>query len=108
MKYVWIKGHREQFPVAVMCRTLKVSTSGYYDSVKRKPCPQQIRRQSIAQAAAISYFESQRIYGHRKVYEDLLEGNRNRTTADPEYELVARYWFPRAIWRERAKARDRQ
>ena len=72
MKYAWIKRHRRQFPVAVMCRSLKVSTSGYYDSVKRTPCPQLIRRSSIAQAAAVSYFESKRIYGHRKVHEDLI------------------------------------
>ena len=72
MKYAWIKRHRRQFPVAVMCRSLKVSTSGYYDSVKRNPCPQLIRRSSIAQAAAVSYFESKRIYGHRKVHEDLI------------------------------------
>ena len=72
MKYAWIKKHRKQFPVAVMCMSLKVSTSGYYDSVKRNPCPQLIRRSSIAQAAAVSYFESKRIYGHRKVHEDLV------------------------------------
>ncbi len=72
MKYAWIKGHKKQFPVTVMCRALKVSTSGYYDSVKRNPCPQLIRRSSIAQLAAVSYFESRRIYGHRKVHEDLI------------------------------------
>jgi putative transposase len=71
VKYAWIKKHSKQFPVAVMCKALKVSTSGYYDSVKRKPCAQLIRRQSIAQAAAVSYFESHLVYGHRKVYEDL-------------------------------------
>ncbi|MEA3346674.1 MAG: IS3 family transposase [Candidatus Auribacterota bacterium] len=74
MKYDWIKRHRKHFPVAVMCRSLKVSTSGYYDSAKRKPCAQLIRRQSIAQAAAVSYFESNRVYGYRKVYGDLAEG----------------------------------
>ena len=73
MKYAWIKKRCKQFPVAVMCRALKVSTSGYYDSIKRKPCAQLIRRQSIARAAAVSYFESHRVYGHRKVYEDLVE-----------------------------------
>ena len=72
MKYAWMKKHRRVFPLAVMCRVLKVSTSGYYDSVKRNPSTQQIRRRSIAQAAAHSYFESRRIYGHRKVHEDLV------------------------------------
>ena len=74
MKYAWIKKHRKLFPVAVICRALKVSTSGYYDSVKRRPSAQLIRRQSIAQAAAVSYFQSNRVYGYRKVYEDLAEG----------------------------------
>lgn len=74
MKYAWIKKHRKMFPVAVMCRTLMVSTSGYYGSIKRAPCDQLIRRRSIAQAAAVSYFESRRVYGYRKVYEDLADG----------------------------------
>ena len=73
MKYAWIKRHKSAFPVAAMCRALRVSTSGYYDSVKRKPSAQQIRRQSIAQSAAHSYFESRRVYGYRKVYEDLTK-----------------------------------
>ena len=55
-----------------MCRVLKVSTSGYYDGIKRQPSTQLIRRGSIAQAAAKSYFDSNRIYGYRKVYEDLV------------------------------------
>jgi putative transposase len=73
MKYAWIKKHKRLFPTAVMCRLLGVSTSGYYDSLNRQPCPQQIKRRAIAQAAAVSYFESHRIYGYRKVYDDVLE-----------------------------------
>lgn len=56
-----------------MCRLLNVSTSGYYDGIRRQPGPQQIRRQAIAQATAVSYFESRRIYGYRKVYDDVIE-----------------------------------
>ena len=75
MKYAWMEKHKRLFPIAMMCRVLKASTSGYYDSLKRNPCSQQIRRRSIAQAAAHSYFESNRIYGYRKVYQDLQEEN---------------------------------
>ena len=71
MKYAWIKKHKRLFPIAVMCRVLKVSTSGYYDSSKRLPCQQSVKRKTIAQAAAHSYFESNRICGYRKVYGDL-------------------------------------
>ena len=34
VKYVRMKSHIRQFPVAVMCRVLKMSTSGYYGSLK--------------------------------------------------------------------------
>lgn len=57
----------------MMCRVLQVSTSGYYDSFNRKPSSQRIMRSKIAQAAAQSYFESNRVYGYRKVYADLTE-----------------------------------
>lgn len=72
MKYAWIKKHTRQFPTAVMCRVLNVSTSGYYDCLKRQPSGQQIKRKAITQAAAVSYFESRRIYGYRKVYNDVI------------------------------------
>ena len=39
MKHAWIKRHRDQFPVATMCRLLKVSRSGYYASVERSHAP---------------------------------------------------------------------
>jgi putative transposase len=58
-----------------MCRVLNVSSSGYYDSISRSPSAQYIRRKSIAQAAAVSYFESKRVYGFRKVYGDLKADN---------------------------------
>ena len=52
---------------------LNVSTSGYYDSIKRQPSGQHLRRKAIAQAAAVSYLENLRIYGYRKVYDDVIE-----------------------------------
>ena len=58
-----------------MCRVLKASPSGYYDSLRRLPCQRLLRRKAIAQAAAHSYFESNRIYGYRKVYRDLQDEN---------------------------------
>jgi transposase InsO family protein len=70
-----MKKHMKLFRVAVMCRVLSVSASGYYGSVKRQPCQQLIRHRDIAHAAAHSYFESYRIYGYRKVYQDLQDEN---------------------------------
>lgn len=75
MRYVWIKEHANEFAVTVLCKILQVSVSGYYDSLVRKPCLRQLRRQNISDAAAMFYFESKRIYGYRKVHKDLLESN---------------------------------
>ena len=75
MKYAWIEKHTRLYPVVRMCHVLKVSRSGYYDSLSRPPSRQLLRRKAIAQAAAHSYFESDRIYGYRKVYQDLQAEN---------------------------------
>ena len=73
MRYGWIKEHQNDYPTAVMCRVLDVSDSGYYGWHNRKASPQQQRHDKISQAAARFYFESNRIYGYRKVHEDLVE-----------------------------------
>ena len=73
MRYGWIKEHQNDYPIAVMCQVLDVSDSGYYDWHNRKASPRQQRHDKISQAAAQFYFESNRIYGYRKVHEDLVE-----------------------------------
>jgi len=75
VKYAWIKEHDEEFPTSVMSQVLQVSTSGYYAWLKRKPSPQQQCRQYIAQVIGRSYFESERIYGYRKIHQDVLATN---------------------------------
>ena len=73
MKYAWICDHQVKYPVAVMCQVLDVSRSGYYAWRNRPPSAHQQRREQIAQSAAASYFQSHRVYGYRKVWEDLRE-----------------------------------
>jgi len=75
MKYAWIKGHEKEFAVSILCDVLQISTSGYYGWLEHKPSAQQQRRGSVAQAAVRFYFESERIYGYRKIYEDLRQAN---------------------------------
>lgn len=56
-----------------MCQVLDVSRSGYSAWRNRPPSAHQQRREQIAQSAAASYFQSNRVYGYRKVWEDLRE-----------------------------------
>ena len=67
MKYAWITDHRDSFSVAVMCDVLKVSTSGYYDSLDRPPSARAERHQRIKQAVAQVHAESHGIYGSHKI-----------------------------------------
>lgn len=71
MRYAWIREHQAEYPVQVMCRVLEVSDSGYYDWRDRPPSDRQQRHQQIAQAAARAHFQYDRVYGYRKVYEEL-------------------------------------
>jgi len=67
MKYAWIKRHRHQFPVAAMCRLLKVSRSGYYDAIDRPPSRRAIRRAAIHASVRQAFEESHATYGSYKV-----------------------------------------
>lgn len=73
MKYAWIQQHRDSFPVKTICRLLSVSTSGYYDSLRRKPSRRAVRRERIKQSVARVHAESHGIYGSLKITEQLQE-----------------------------------
>ena len=55
MKYVWVREHRCEFPVALMCRVLVVSRSGYYGWLKRGQSSRDRKREKIAAAARRSH-----------------------------------------------------
>ncbi len=71
MKYAWVQEHRDSFPVAAMCRVLRVSPSGYYDSLDREPSKQTQRHERIKQAVQQVHTESYGIYGSVKITDQL-------------------------------------
>lgn len=72
MKYAWIQEHTVEFPVRMMCRIFEVSVSGYYDWRTRKPSMQKIRHARLCKAVEHFHEESKRVYGYRKVHEDIV------------------------------------
>ncbi len=92
MKYVWIQEHRDSFPVAMMCDVLKVSTSGYYSSLVRKPSERAQRHERIKQGVAEVHAQSHGIYGSPKIAEvmqtrDEMESACRNTVAAAMREL---------------------
>lgn len=71
MRYAWMKEHSQEYPVPVMCSILDVSDSGYYEWLGREPSMRHRRKDELCDAAIKSYFQSNRIYGYRKVHQDL-------------------------------------
>lgn len=100
MKYAWIRQHRDSFPVAVMCRTLEVSTSGYYAWVDRPPSPRAQRQRRIQAAVEQVHAESHGVYGSQKIARALeqrpeLEAACRNTVAAAMRELGLRGCVPR-------------
>ena len=73
MKYAWIHEHRDSFPVLAMCQVLRVSPSGYYDSLDREPSKQAQRHERIKQAAQQVHADSSGIYGSAKIADRLQQ-----------------------------------
>lgn len=73
MKYAWIHEHRDSFPITVMCDFLKVSRSGYYDSIDRPPSKRAERTAKIRESVGQVFAESHAIYGPAKVTEVLKQ-----------------------------------
>ena len=71
MKYAWIHEHRDSYPVAVLCKVLEVSTSGYYEAIDRPPSERAKRHERIQEAVRQIHAESHGIYGSVKVAEVL-------------------------------------
>ena len=71
MKYVFIRGHREAFPVSSMCRTLGVSNSGYYAWLKCSESPRcQKNRRLLVEIKAI-HQKSRKTYGSPRIHAEL-------------------------------------
>ena len=71
MRYAWITEHRDSFPIALMCQLLKVSRSGYYDSIDRPLSRRAERTLKIHQSVRQVFEEHHTIYGPAKVAKEL-------------------------------------
>jgi putative transposase len=92
MKYAWIQQHRDSFPVAAMCRTLRVSKSGFYRSRSAGPSARALRSTRIREAVKQVHEQSDGIYGSYKIArqlqtDDQLESACRNTVATAMNEL---------------------
>ena len=73
VKYAVIYRHRNEYPVAVMCKFFEVSRSGYYDFIKRMVKPEQDAE--LVEKIKECQNRTDKTYGYRRVWKWLKDRN---------------------------------
>jgi putative transposase len=73
MKFVFIVKHRTIWPVAWLCNALGVSRSGFHAWLNRSPSARSRSDEELGQRIKASFVASDRTYGARRVWHDILE-----------------------------------
>ena len=72
MRYGFVRDHRERFRVENMCRVLKVSPSGYYAWLGRRPSKREIDDARLIDKIRSVYEATGGAYGVRRIHRQLL------------------------------------
>ena len=72
MKFAFVAKHRSIWPVSWLCKALDVSTSGFHDWLNRKPAKRKLENEAVLGLIRRSFLESDRTYGARRVWKDVL------------------------------------
>lgn len=68
-----MKDHRQEFGVERMCKVFKISRSGYYDWLKRKPSKRALETQRLKEQVHTLYRGSKGRYGSPKITDELRD-----------------------------------
>jgi putative transposase len=78
MKFAFIAKHRTVWPLSWLCSALGVSRSGFHAWLTRRPGQRALNDQRIAPKVRASFLASDRTYGARRVWRDVLADGINR------------------------------
>lgn len=73
MKYGFVAKHRGAWPVLMLCEALGVSRSGFYAWLTRPRSRRSLDDESLSRRVRLSFVDSDRTYGARRVWRDVLE-----------------------------------
>ena len=71
MRFCFIRDHQAHWPIAVLCRVLEVSRSGYYIWRRRPESPASQANRSLSREIAEIHRDSRGSYGSPRVYREL-------------------------------------
>jgi len=73
VKYAFIKAHQELFTVRRMCALLEVSTSAYYDWIRRPESARKAEDRCLSEKIVSIHRDSRETYGARRIVHELRE-----------------------------------
>ena len=73
MKYGFVAKHRGAWPVLMLCEALGVSRSGFYAWLTRPRSQRSLDDDALGKQVRLSFVDSDRTYGARRVWRDVLE-----------------------------------
>lgn len=71
MRFAFILAEKAFYPVTVLCRVLKVSTAGFYASLRRAPSVRAVKDQRLKILVHESFALSRKTYGSPRIHADL-------------------------------------
>jgi putative transposase len=72
--FEFVEANQADFPIAVVCRVLGVSKSGYYDWRRRPPSARRLADEVLTERIRGIHGQSRQIYGYRRVTAELVDG----------------------------------
>ena len=72
MKFAFVAQHRTIWLVSRLCKALDVSSSGFHDWFNRAPAKRTLENETVLGLIRRSFLESDRTYGARRVWKDVL------------------------------------
>ena len=72
MRFAFIAKHRSIWPVMWLCKALDVSRSGFHAWMNRTPAKRTLENEGLARVIRQSFIVSDRTYGARRVWHDVL------------------------------------
>lgn len=73
MKFAFVAKHRHVWPVSWICAALRVSRSGFHAWLNRPASARSIYDEKLSEVMRLSFQASDRTYGARRVWRDVLE-----------------------------------
>ena len=72
MRFAFVAKHRGIWPMVWLCKALDVSTSGFHNWLNRRPAKRTLENESLLGLIRRSFHDSDRTYGARRVWHDVL------------------------------------